>query len=109
MKFLGDLGHSVARSPQAFDDIDAETFLFGVHLYRPVYEQALSRCLPKVFVGTGWDVWSVFIDGDANWESMEVMERTFDRSVFPQDGGFTTFSSTCLYWNKDETSQLPST
>lgn len=38
--------------------IDDTTFLYGVHLYWPIYAQALAAAsTPAVFVGTGFDVW----------------------------------------------------
>lgn len=55
--FIAGLGHSVVDSPEACDRVDPDTFLFGIHLYRPIYALALRKCLPALFVGTGWDVW----------------------------------------------------
>jgi hypothetical protein len=99
--FLVSLGHTVVRSPKGFELVDADALLFGVHLYRPVYEMALADDLPRIFVGTGWDVWDGVVAGAAPFESMEVMERTYEKFSFPQDGTF-AFSSTSLYWNMSE-------
>lgn len=30
--------------------------------------------------------------------NMEVMERTYTKSAFPEDTASTAFSSTCIYW-----------
>ena len=55
--FIRGLGHEVVSSPAGFAAIDAETLVFGVHLYREIYNQAIAACVPAVFVGTGLDVW----------------------------------------------------
>lgn len=41
--------------------VSDNTLLFGVHLYRPLYAQALDSNLPAIFVGTGWDIWDRFV------------------------------------------------
>lgn len=55
--FLASLGHKVVETPAAFDMVDADTFLYGIHLYQGIYTMALKTSLPVIFVGTGWDVW----------------------------------------------------
>lgn len=55
--FLASLGHAVIDSPGGYNLVSPKTLLFGVHLYRPIYAEALKGALPAVFVGTGWDVW----------------------------------------------------
>ena len=55
--FITSLGHRVVDSPEGFDMVSPDTLLFGVHLYRPIYAQALARCLPAVFVGSDLEVW----------------------------------------------------
>lgn len=55
--FLASLGHQVVETPAACDMIDANSLLYGIHLYRPIYAMALEKSLPAIFVGTGWDVW----------------------------------------------------
>lgn len=51
------LSHKIVASPEAFEIVDEQTLVFGVHLYRPVYAAALKKCLPGMFVGTAADVW----------------------------------------------------
>lgn len=55
--FIAGLGHHVVDSPVAFDCVTPDSFLFGIHLYRPVYVAALQSHLPALFVGTGLDIW----------------------------------------------------
>lgn len=55
--FIASLGHAVVESPQGFDMVTRDALLFGVHLYRPIYAEALSRSLPAIFIGTDLDVW----------------------------------------------------
>lgn len=47
----------IVESPHSYDLVDDATLVFGVHLYRDVWADALRRSLPGMFVGTGWDVW----------------------------------------------------
>lgn len=56
-EFLTNLGHEVVESPRAFEAVDEDTLVFAIHMYRPIYEAALEKALPAMFVGTGWDVW----------------------------------------------------
>lgn len=97
--FIASLGHTVVESPGAFPLVDDRCLLFGVHLYRKVYKAALVRVLPSVFVGTGFEVWDDCGRGGANFGEMEQMDTQFQMIPFPQDDSFTTFSSTCIYWN----------
>lgn len=47
----------IVESPRSYDLVDETTLVFGVHLYRDIWADALRRSLPGMFVGTGWDVW----------------------------------------------------
>ncbi|RYO79235.1 hypothetical protein DL766_001700 [Monosporascus sp. MC13-8B] len=55
--FIKGMGHEVLGSPSGFEVVDRDTLVFGVHLYRDVYGQAIAKCVPAIFVGTGLDVW----------------------------------------------------
>lgn len=55
--FIQSLGHEVVESPEAFDRVTPSTLVFGVHLYKSIYVQAIAKHLPAVFVGTPLDVW----------------------------------------------------
>jgi hypothetical protein len=60
--FLTKLGHSVVESPAAYTEVAKDTFLYGVHLYRPVYAASLENELPLIFVGTGYDEWEGYVN-----------------------------------------------
>jgi hypothetical protein len=55
--FLKDMGHTVVDHPVACQSVTRDTLLYGIHLYRELYQEALDAALPAVFVGTGWDTW----------------------------------------------------
>ncbi|KAH6973177.1 hypothetical protein BKA56DRAFT_593403 [Ilyonectria sp. MPI-CAGE-AT-0026] len=95
--FLASLGHQVVETPAACGMIDANSLLYGIHLYRPIYAMALEKSLPAIFVGTGWDVWDD-LSNTEGLEKMEEMEKTYTRCAFPQDSHGQAFSSTSIYW-----------
>ncbi|EXF75623.1 hypothetical protein CFIO01_10385 [Colletotrichum fioriniae PJ7] len=103
--FLTSLGHEVVESPAAFEAVDEETIVFAVHMYRPIYEATLGKAVPAMFVGTGWNVWDEFaLMKDGDFKCMSDMHASHKHFRFPQDGTYTTFSSTCVYWRpKSET------
>ena len=47
----------VVDSPEGFEKVNPTTFLYGLHLYRPIYAKALAKAAPSIFVGTSLDVW----------------------------------------------------
>ncbi|EFY93804.1 hypothetical protein MAC_00295 [Metarhizium acridum CQMa 102] len=55
--FLTGMGYRVVDHPVACRAVTADSLLYGVHLYRELYEEALRTALPAVFVGTDWDTW----------------------------------------------------
>lgn len=55
--FIASLQGKIVESPASYHLIDETTLVFGVHLYRDIWADALQRSLPGMFVGTGWDVW----------------------------------------------------
>lgn len=59
--FLESRGHVVVDDPLGFEAIGEDPggcVVAGFHLYVPVYKRALGEgALPRVFIGTGWDVW----------------------------------------------------
>ncbi|KAH7136695.1 hypothetical protein B0J13DRAFT_79851 [Dactylonectria estremocensis] len=95
--FLASLGHEVVETPAAFDMVDADTFLYGIHLYQGIYTMALKSSLPVIFVGTGWDVWDD-LSNTKGLEEMEKMEKTYIKTPFPQDSHSFAFSNTSIYW-----------
>ncbi|KHN94403.1 uncharacterized protein MAM_07719 [Metarhizium album ARSEF 1941] len=92
--FLTGLGHRVVEHPAACRAVTSDSLLFGIHLYREVYEEALDRALPAIFVGTDWDTWDGVSPGGV--QAVRLMHETYQTFGFPQDG--TTFSSTAVYW-----------
>ena len=60
-EFITSLGHDVVESPVACEMVTSTTFLYAIHLYRPIYCLALKLHLPSIFVGTGWDVWERYM------------------------------------------------
>ncbi|KAF3802053.1 hypothetical protein GCG54_00012297 [Colletotrichum gloeosporioides] len=113
-KFLENLDHEVVESPAAFEAVDEDTLVFAIHMYRPIYEATLEKALPAMFVGTGWDVWDGYVFHwmkvintdthragtlkDGEFKCMSDMHNSHKQFAFPQDGTYTSFSSTCLYW-----------
>ncbi|RSL45881.1 hypothetical protein CEP53_010569 [Fusarium sp. AF-6] len=79
------------------EELDQDTFFFGVHLYKPIYAMALEKNLPVIFVGTGWEVWDDLFATEG-LERMEVMHKGYGKSEFPQESFDSAFSSTCIYW-----------
>lgn len=55
--FIASLHGKIVESPDSYRLVDETTLVFGVHLYRDIWADALQRSLPGMFVGTGWDVW----------------------------------------------------
>lgn len=55
--FIVSLGGTVVESPDGYKFIDGSTLVFGVHLYQPVWEAALEKSLPGLFVGTSLATW----------------------------------------------------
>ncbi|RDA85028.1 hypothetical protein CP532_4579 [Ophiocordyceps camponoti-leonardi (nom. inval.)] len=97
--FLAGLGHQVVDSPEAFGYISHDSFLFGIHLYRPVYAMALGDELPALFVGTGWHVWeSASLSRISDLDILQTMDRSYAKAAFPQDTSSTAFSGTTIYW-----------
>ncbi|GAO17240.1 uncharacterized protein UV8b_05506 [Ustilaginoidea virens] len=100
VEFLTSLGHVVVEAPAACEALTPDSLLYGIHLYRSLYAEALQVALPAVYVGTGWDVWDQMLPGvDDGLQGIETMHKTYHKAPFPQEG--TAFSSTCLYWRRD--------
>lgn len=55
--FISSLHGKIVESPGSYDLIDEATLVFGVHLYRDIWADALQENLPGMFVGTGWHIW----------------------------------------------------
>ncbi|CAJ2503353.1 Uu.00g107470.m01.CDS01 [Anthostomella pinea] len=103
-EFLESLGHQVVESPEGFGLVDSSTMVFGIHLYRVVYSQALAKHTPAIFVGTPYDVWEDFHgSSDLNWSRMKELDQLCDKARFPEYHDDTIFSSTSIHWRKGDT------
>ncbi|PFH62868.1 hypothetical protein XA68_11424 [Ophiocordyceps unilateralis] len=97
--FLSSLGYQVVETPDACAHISRHSFIFGIHLYRPVYAMVLGQYLPALFVGTGWSVWeSVSLSESPDLNNLKIMHQSYAKAAFPQDPSSTAFSSTTIYW-----------
>ncbi|KAF5974329.1 hypothetical protein FCOIX_8341 [Fusarium coicis] len=85
-KFLENIGHTVLEDPKGTQMVDAKTLFFGVHLYRPVYNDALEGELPAL------------IFADEHIENVERMHKSYERCAFPQERLDCAFSTTSIYW-----------
>ncbi|KAG5978341.1 hypothetical protein E4U55_006228 [Claviceps digitariae] len=96
--FLTTRGHAVVPAPLASTAITQHTLLYGIHLYRPLYEEALRDELPCVFVGTGWETWEQLMLPENPLQGIKHMHDTYLKWEFPQEG--IVFSGTWLYWRR---------
>ncbi|KAM0340751.1 hypothetical protein ACHAPU_010342 [Fusarium lateritium] len=100
-KFLANHGHTVVEDPAGCDLVDSNTFFFGVHLYKPVYNDALAKHLPTLFIGTGWVAWDDMFATEG-MENMEKMHKLYETCEFPQREQRMdfdpSFSTTDIYW-----------
>ncbi|PHH70168.1 hypothetical protein CDD82_7295 [Ophiocordyceps australis] len=98
--FLASLGYSVLVPPAASAHIDASSFLYAIHLYRPVYAEALATGPPAIFVGTSWDVWDALPPAHPPLDALKTMHHTYHHTAFPQYDDQHVFSSTSIYWRR---------
>ncbi|KIL86076.1 hypothetical protein FAVG1_10470 [Fusarium avenaceum] len=100
-KFLSNHGHIVVEDPAGCELVNPNTFFFGVHLYKPVYNVALAKHLPVLFIGTGWAAWDDMFATEGV-ENMERMHKSYEICDFPQNelrSDFDpSFSTTVIYW-----------
>ncbi|KAG5953572.1 hypothetical protein E4U53_004671 [Claviceps sorghi] len=99
--FLTARGHAVVPAPLASTAVTQHTLLYGIHLYRPLYEEALRDHLPSVFVGTGWETWDQLMLPDNDLHRIKNMHDEYRKWEFPQEG--TVFTGTWLYWRPSTT------
>ncbi|KAI1472133.1 uncharacterized protein F4812DRAFT_453949 [Daldinia caldariorum] len=103
--FIRALGHEVVDSPIGFEQVSPSTLVFGIHLYRDIYAQAIAKCIPAMFIGTPREVWEECYGSDRlNWVELDELNEKCEKVKFPDDAGYTTFSSTAIHWRRcDET------
>ncbi|KAI0886452.1 uncharacterized protein GGS22DRAFT_128933 [Annulohypoxylon maeteangense] len=99
--FIRSLGYEVVYSPNGFEQVSTSTLVFGIHLYRDIYAHALANNLPAVFVGTPREVWEECRASDIpDWDRLKELDDRCDKVEFPEDSGYTTFSSTVIHWRR---------
>ncbi|KAI1445538.1 hypothetical protein F5Y02DRAFT_418066 [Annulohypoxylon stygium] len=101
--FIRSLGYDVVYSPRGFNEVSPSTLVFGIHLYRDIYSQALVNHLPAVFVGTPREVWEDCYGSDLpDWGGLKELDEQCDKMKFPEDSGYMTFSSTAIHWRRQD-------
>ncbi|KAG6029484.1 hypothetical protein E4U40_000499 [Claviceps sp. LM458 group G5] len=101
--FLTARGHAVVPAPLASTAVTPHTLLYGIHLYRPLYEEALQHHLPSAYVGTDWETWEqLMLPGDC-LRGVREMHEKYRKWEFPQEG--IVFSGTWMYWRRSETGE----
>ncbi|KAG9254092.1 uncharacterized protein F5Z01DRAFT_116813 [Emericellopsis atlantica] len=100
-EFIKSLGHRVVDSPEGFDMVGQDTLLFGIHLYRPIYIQAMEKATPIMFVGTELDVWDTLSidkkDDILDVPTIKQMSQTHSKHTFPKDDTTNSFTNTAVY------------
>ncbi|KAI1100019.1 hypothetical protein F4804DRAFT_336642 [Jackrogersella minutella] len=101
--FIRNLGYEVVPSPGGFEQVNAATLVFGIHLYRDVYAQAIAHSLPAAFIGTPREVWEECHSSDLpDWIRLKDLDERCDKVKFPEDPGYNTFSSTTIHWGRQD-------
>ncbi|KAI8631598.1 hypothetical protein F5Y19DRAFT_399518 [Xylariaceae sp. FL1651] len=102
--FIESLGHEVVESPAGFHLVDSSALVFGIHLYRDVYSQAIAKHIPAIFIGTPYDIWED-CHGTENldWARMKDLDRICAKVRFPEITDF-TFCSTAIHWRQRDQS-----
>ncbi|KAK2592442.1 hypothetical protein QQS21_009858 [Conoideocrella luteorostrata] len=76
--FLRSLGHRVVEAPLASEAVTSDTLLYGIHLYRNLYAEALRSHLPAMFVGTGWATWDgITVLSIEDLHGLRTMDETY--------------------------------
>ncbi|KAI0173018.1 hypothetical protein GGR52DRAFT_432177 [Hypoxylon sp. FL1284] len=100
-EFLQSLGHQVVDSPEGFERVTPSTLVFGIHLYRDIYNQTIAKHLPAMFVGTPYGVWEEVQDfSPSEFTRMKELDERYVKVEFPQEQGYSTFSTTTIHWEQ---------
>ncbi|KAI1407913.1 hypothetical protein F5Y13DRAFT_121230 [Hypoxylon sp. FL1857] len=100
-EFIRGLGYEVVDSPEGFQQVSSSALVFGVHLYRDVYAQAIDKHPPAIFIGTPQEVWEeCHGSGSLDWVKLKELDERCDKVKFPEDTGYTTFSGTTIHWRR---------
>ncbi|OTA58969.1 hypothetical protein K449DRAFT_334000 [Hypoxylon sp. EC38] len=99
--FICSLGYKVVDSPEGFEQVGPSTLVFGIHLYKDVYAQAIDGHPPAIFVGTPREIWEECHGSDSlDWVKLKELDAQCDKVKFPEDGEYTTFSGTTIHWRR---------
>ncbi|KAK7946218.1 uncharacterized protein PG986_010539 [Apiospora aurea] len=101
-EFLEGMTYEIVDSPNGYKSVDEDTFLYGIHLYKETYADAIANHIPAIFIGTGWDTWEGCANPESfDWTRIEELDRLCDKVNFPKDEDFyPAFSSTVIHWRK---------
>ncbi|KAL2167660.1 hypothetical protein VTG60DRAFT_961 [Thermothelomyces hinnuleus] len=101
--FCAKLGIDAVESPAGFSLVDGNTLLFGIHMELDIYNQALAT-LPAIYVGASLEEWEKVVHQGSRTDhplaAYTTMDETYDKYPFPDLDYM--FSSTVMYWKKDE-------
>lgn len=101
----------VVETPAAFEQVDCSTFIFGIHLYIPLWTLALQKVLPALYVGCNMACWLGSVENgykDVDPSRIRLMDLYYDHWSFPQDPSQPVFSDTCIYWSTpNKLSEVP--
>ncbi|KAI1765652.1 hypothetical protein GGR53DRAFT_253845 [Hypoxylon sp. FL1150] len=100
-EFLQNMGHEIVDSPEGFKRVNPSTLVFGIHLYRDIYNKSVAKHLPAMFVGTPYDVWEDFQGfSPSEFAKIKELDEQCVKVEFPEDPGYATFSSTTIHWRR---------
>ncbi|KAK8109729.1 hypothetical protein PG999_007866 [Apiospora kogelbergensis] len=101
-EFLEGMNHEIVDSPHGYESVGEQTFLYGIHLYKDTYSDAIANHIPALFIGTGWDTWESCINPESpEWARIKELDRLCDKVNFPNDEDFyPAFTSTVVHWRE---------
>ncbi|KAK8068387.1 SRR1 [Apiospora saccharicola] len=101
-EFLEGMAYEIVDSPHGYKSVDEHTFLYGIHLYKETYSDAIADHIPAIFIGTGWDTWESCANPESfDWKRIEELDQVCDKVNFPKDEDFyPAFTSTVIHWRK---------
>lgn len=67
--FCESIGFEVVDTPGAFGMIDEHTLLYGIHLYMPVWAEALKGGLPGCYIGTPVELLERYVHLQEHYDS----------------------------------------
>lgn len=108
-KFLQSLSYSILPTPEAFEELTPETFLFAPHLEWPNYIQALQVATPSLCIGNSVREYlgsfqetykiSKELEFEETLQDFVKRSETVDMPVFDRA---LWYMSTSVYWRKEK-------